>query len=53
MQEEMRKIVQIEDTEKCLIALCNDGSLWYLQAGSWSRLLPEIPQHWEEKENEA
>ncbi len=52
MKEEMRKIVQIQDTEKCMVALCNDGSLWYYQSNSWTRILPDIPQPWEE-ENES
>ena len=46
-----RKIIQIQhvpetDTEyNYLIALCNDGSIWYLESGKWRPETRFIPQN--------
>lgn len=46
----MRKIIQIldcPDTDKaqgCIMALCDDGTIWYLQGEKWSLIKPQIPQ---------
>lgn len=46
----MRKIIQLlnmPDTfteQGCLVALCNDGSVWYMQGGKWAKEPREIPQ---------
>lgn len=45
----MRKIIQITamagDGTDCVLALCDDGTVWYRQyPGAWRRL-PDIPQH--------
>lgn len=54
----MRKIIQLLDipasstSQGCLVALCNDGSVWYMQGGKWSKEVNEIPQH-EPKQKEA
>ena len=46
-----RKIIQIflcpetDYEQRRLMALCDDGTVWYLQNNKW-RLIPEqIPQH--------
>lgn len=45
-----RKIIQIvdcPDTEKmqgCIMALCDDGSIWYLQGNKWTPIPVQIPQ---------
>ena len=49
MKEEMRKIVQVAADRNDFIALCNDGTTWYLNMGMWKRL-KDSPQPWEEKE---
>lgn len=54
----MRKIIQLLNipdssaAQGCLVALCNDGSVWYMQGGKWSKEVNEIPQH-EPKQKEA
>lgn len=54
MQEEMRKIVQlVSSAPDDLSALCNDGTVWYLTSKGWVKTVHNIPQPWEEKENEA
>ncbi len=46
----MRKIIQLLNmpdssyAQGCLVALCNDGSVWYMQGGKWSKETNEIPQ---------
>ena len=45
----MRKIIQIQEIPETeyvssyLMALCDDGTVWYYSHNEWSRL-PEIPQ---------
>ena len=45
-----RKIIQITDvpdtqmSQGCLIALCNDGTVWFYQGVKWSPLKEQIPQ---------
>lgn len=45
-----RKIIQIldcPDTEKaqgCIMALCDDGTIWYLQNNNWSIIEAQVPQ---------
>ena len=45
-----RQIIQIidspstESNQGCLLALCNDGTVWFLQDGRWSPLGEQIPQ---------
>lgn len=51
----MRKIVQFqgagatEYSQSYLTVLCDDGSMWCLLSGTWTRL-PDIPQ--DEEKNE-
>ena len=46
-----RKIIQIVDcpntetTQGCLMALCDDGTVWYLQNSKWTLILEQIPQY--------
>lgn len=42
----MRKVIQIQTPENCTVALCDDGSLWYLpnhDDATWVPM-PDIPQ---------
>lgn len=45
-----RKIIQIldcPDTDKmqgCIMALCDDGTIWYLQNDKWTLIPEQIPQ---------
>lgn len=38
-----RKVVQVLNTEETCVALCNDGTMWYLYSNQWNPL-PPIPQ---------
>lgn len=45
----MRKIIQIQDVQDgihqgYLIALCDDGTIWYLQNNEWELFPNQIPQ---------
>ena len=46
-----RKIIQIVDrpdtatTQGYLVALCDDGTIWYMQNNTWSLIPEQIPQH--------
>lgn len=46
-----RKIIQIvespdtETTQGYLIALCDDGTIWYMQNNEWNLMPEQIPQH--------
>lgn len=46
----MRKIIQIldcPDAEKvqgCIMALCDDGTIWYFQNNKWQPIIVQIPQ---------
>lgn len=46
-----RKIVQIVDCpdtatmQGCLMALCDDGTIWYMQNNKWNLIPEQIPQH--------
>ena len=46
-----RKIIQIldcPDTDKMqgyMMALCDDGTIWYLQNNKWALIPEQIPQH--------
>ena len=46
----MRKIIQLIDTVATvndygyLVALCNDGSVWYFTSGKWVKMEEAIPQ---------
>lgn len=46
----MRRIIQLlnipdsSDAQGCLVALCNDGSIWYMQSGEWTKEPAGIPQ---------
>jgi hypothetical protein len=46
-----RKIIQIVDspdtetTQGYLMALCDDGTVWYFQYGNWEPMLQQIPQY--------
>ena len=45
-----RKIIQIQDIPETgahggyLLALCDDGTVWYFSAGSWTPHIEQIPQ---------
>ena len=47
----MRKIIQILDNQgsECasgyLVALCDDGTIWYYSGGKWDLIPEQIPQH--------
>lgn len=51
----MKKIKQLlvmpdaKDSQGCLVALCNDGTIWYMQGGEWVREMNEIPDYGTEK----
>lgn len=46
----MRKIIQILDcpdsdkAQGCIIALCDDSTIWYLQNNIWAMIEAQIPQ---------
>jgi len=46
----LRKIIQLlnmpdsSTAQGCLVALCNDGSIWYMQGGKWTKESVGIPQ---------
>lgn len=46
-----RKVIQIVDhadtkrTRGCLLALCDDGTIWYMQDSKWNLIPEQIPQH--------
>lgn len=46
----VRKIIQLIDTpdSECiqgyLVALCDDGTIWFYQGGEWDLLEKQIPQ---------
>ena len=47
MERKIIQIVHVQDTgysQGGLTALCDDGTLWHLSSGSWTRVTPEIPQ---------
>lgn len=46
----MRKAIQIQEVSESphsgpyLIALCDDGTIWYFSGGEWSLMKEQIPQ---------
>ncbi len=41
------KIIQIQVTNECIIALCEDGTLWkyFVHMASWEQIeLPKLPR---------
>lgn len=43
-EETKRKIIQLsQDADGDMVALCNDGTVWYIKKGGWGQFEP-IPQ---------
>lgn len=58
MKNNSRKLIQIVDcpdttvSQGCIFGLCDDGTLWAYQHGSWSLVSPYVPQYSIDNEDE-